>query len=146
VKLEKKIIEKMIEVASQTAKNAFAPYSKHKFGSSILAFDGTIYGGCNVENSISGLGSCSEKVAIDNAVSNGRYKFIALCLYDTEDQYSYPCGACRQYIAQFKQVGGKDIKLVLASPLGYRLMDFKELFPNGHYDRSDTKAIKEYAD
>jgi cytidine deaminase len=145
LKLEKSTINKMIDIAKKTAKNAFVPFNKHKYGSCVLAFDGTMYGGCNVENSISGLGSCSEKVAIDNAVSNGRYKFEALCLYDTKEQFSYPCGACRQYIAQFKQVGGKDIKLILASPLGYKILNFKDLFPNGHYDRSSLNEISKYS-
>lgn len=145
MKLSQLEISQMIDLARKSARNAFVPYNKHKFGSSVLAFDGTMYGGCNVENSISGLGSCSEKVAIDNAVLNGRYKFKALCLYDTKKQYSYPCGSCRQYLAQFKQVSGKDIKIILASPLGHKILNFSDIFPNGHYDRSDKESIEKYA-
>jgi len=143
--ITKEEINKMIKVAKKASKNAFVPYNKHAFGSCVLAYDGSTYGGCNVENSISGLGTCSEISAINHAIIHGKYKFKALCLYDTKAQISYPCGVCRQYISQFAQVSGKDFIIVLASPKGYKTMSFKELFPYGHYNRSDLDAVKSYA-
>lgn len=144
-KLNKHEIDKMIKVAKKASANAFVPYNKHAFGSCALAYDGSVYGGCNVENSISGLGTCSEISAINHAIAHGKYKFKALCLYDTKKQISYPCGVCRQYISQFVQVTGRDITIVIASPKGYRLMSFKELYPHGHYNRSDIDEVKSYA-
>jgi len=144
-KLKETEIKEMIRVAREIAKNAFVPYNKHAFGSCILANDGSMYGGCNVENSISGLGTCSEISAINHAIIHGKYVYKALCLYDTKRQYSYPCGVCRQYISQFIQVSGKDIIIVTASLKGYKLMRFKDLFPYGHYNRTDIKAVRSYA-
>ncbi len=144
-KIDNDLIEKMIKEARLASKNAFVPYNKHGFGSSVLAYDNTIYSGCNVENSISGLGTCSEISAINNAVVNGRYKLKALCLYDSLPQYSYPCGVCRQYISQFCLITGRDITIILSSSLGHKITSFLKIFPNGHYDRSNNKDILSYA-
>ncbi len=136
----------MIKLAKKAAENAFVPYNKHKMGSSILAYDGSMFTGCNVENSISGLGNCSEICAIDNAVSHGKYKFRALCVFDTRGNFSYPCGVCRQYIAQFIQVVQEDIKIIVACSKGHEVVNFKEIFPKGYYNSTNLEDIKEYAD
>lgn len=145
MKLTQLEINKMIKIARETAKNAFVPFNKHPFGSSILTSKGNIYGGCNIENSISGLGICSEMTAINHAISHGEYVFKALCLYDKKKQYSYPCGACRQYISQFIQISGKNILIITSSPLGYKLIDFEKLYPFAHFNRTDITSVKNYA-
>ena len=112
----------MIKIARETAKNAFVPFNKHPFGSSILTSKGNIYGGCNIENSISGLGICSEMTAINHAISHGEYVFKALCLYDKKKQYSYPCGACRQTLIEYETNQGKPIKIILGCESGKTIM------------------------
>jgi len=84
-------------VASQ--KNAYAAYSHFAVGAALLATDGRIFTGCNVENISYGLTMCAERVAIGNAVAQGYQSFEAIAIA-TEGAAS-PCGACLQVLAEF---------------------------------------------
>ncbi|XP_036802881.1 uncharacterized protein LOC110492080 isoform X2 [Oncorhynchus mykiss] len=85
---------------SQGAKEfAYCPYSKFRVGAALLAHDGTVFTGCNVENASYNLGLCAERTTIAKAVSEGyrRFKTIAIAS-DLEDQFVSPCGGCRQFM------------------------------------------------
>ncbi len=143
--LTDKEVERLIEVASKTRMNAFCHRSKHKIGASILTTDGKIFGGCNVEAVISGLGTCAERCAIDNAVANGYYSFRALCCVDSK--LTPCCGACLQYLTLFSQVAGDEIYLVNASTDGkYEVDKLTQALPLGYRTESNLEEIQSFND
>lgn len=82
---------------------AYAPYSNFSVGAAVLLSDGIIYRGANVENASFGLTVCAERVALFNAVSEGRIDIIAVAVVTSCQDLRKPCGACRQVIAEFSQ-------------------------------------------
>ena len=102
MKISEEEIQKLIKEAIKTRKFAFTHRSRHNIGASVLTLDGKIYGGCNIESVISGLGTCAERAAIDHAITHGHYDIKAVC---TVDKGLTPtCGACLQYIMLFSQL------------------------------------------
>ncbi len=92
----------LLHAAWQGRERAYAPYSKFQVGAAVLAADGRIFIGCNVENLSYGLTLCAERVAIDSAVAAGAREFMAVVVVaDTAVPIS-PCGACRQVLAEFR--------------------------------------------
>ena len=81
--------------------NAYAPYSKFHVGAAILADDGNIYTGCNVENAAYPIGSCAEASAISAMVMAGQSKIVAIAVAGAGDELCTPCGGCRQRIREF---------------------------------------------
>jgi len=91
--------QKLIDAAVAARQQAYAPYSKFSVGAAVLAENGQIFIGCNVENASYGLTNCAERTAIFAAVAAGQTRFLAMAVA-TEGGYS-PCGACRQVLAEF---------------------------------------------
>lgn len=85
----------------QAREHAFAPFSHFKVGAALLAADGAVYTGCNVENSTYGLTVCAERVALFKAISEGARRFKALAVAADTGTLTPPCGACRQLIWEF---------------------------------------------
>ena len=92
---------KLLEAAARVMENAYAPYSKFRVGSALLTDDGAIVTGCSVENSSFGLTNCAERTALFAAIASGKTKFQAVAIVADGDQKPYPCGACRQVLAEF---------------------------------------------
>ena len=63
--------------------------------------DGTVFTGCNIENAAYGCTICAERTAACKAVSEGRRDFVRIAVYGDGEHYCYPCGACRQFLAEF---------------------------------------------
>ncbi len=101
----------LLEHAKQVASNAYAPYSKFKVGASILFKDNSTVQGCNVENASYGLTLCAERNALSTAISFGKNKedILAIAIYSPNTNKCFPCGACRQWIAEFSQ----DIQVIV---------------------------------
>src|SRR3954465_2162446 len=94
-------VEKLVAESKKAREQAYVPYSKFPVGAALLAEDGTVYKGCNIENSAYSMTNCAERTAFFKAVSEGVTKFKALAIVgDTEGPIS-PCGACRQVIYEF---------------------------------------------
>lgn len=94
-------IDKMFEVVLKMMKNAYAPYSNYHVGACVEAEDGTLFGGCNVENSAFGSTICAERNAISFMIAAGKRNIKSIALAGSGDELCFPCGACRQYMSEF---------------------------------------------
>lgn len=95
--------EMLVKTALEARAQAYAPYSKYAVGAAVLAEDGRVYSGANIENAAYPSGICAERVAIFKAVSTGVRKIQAIAVA-TENGGS-PCGSCRQVIREFSKLG-----------------------------------------
>ncbi len=116
----------LIAAARQTQKNAYAPYSHFTVGAAVLADDGTIYTGCNVENSSYGLSCCAERNAIFHGAACGCRTFQAIAIVGDAADFTMPCGACRQVMAEFQI----PYVIVTKPDNTYRIMTLAELLPH----------------
>lgn len=96
--VSKQIEEKLIEEARAGREKAYAPYSKYFVGAALLAKSGEIYAGANVENAVY-RATHAEKVALIMAVSAGEREFLAIAIVTANA--GFPCGDCRQDLAEF---------------------------------------------
>ncbi len=114
--------------ALRASESAYAPYSSFRVGAALLADDGTVITGVNVENRSYGLTNCAERSAIYAAVSGGRRSFVAIAIATPDADYAVsPCGACRQVLSEFMKasspvVFGPDPARLVTTTVG-------ELFP-----------------
>ncbi|CAF0742874.1 unnamed protein product [Brachionus calyciflorus] len=100
--LEESQVKELVEKAIDAKKNSYSPYSKFRVGCSLLTKEDIFFTGCNVENASYGLCICAERTALVKAVSEGYKQFKAICVAtDVAKVYVAPCGACRQFIAEF---------------------------------------------
>src|SRR5204863_348656 len=94
-------MDALIEAAREIRGRAYAPYSKYRVGAAVLADNGKIYRGANVENASYGLSICAERNAISAAVLDGA-RYVLACAVITESKPpAAPCGMCRQTLAEF---------------------------------------------
>ncbi|MGE5316187.1 MAG: cytidine deaminase [Acidobacteriota bacterium] len=127
MKLTKKLRLELIERAAAAKERAYAPYSNFRVGAALLADDGTIFEGCNVENSSYGLTICAERNAIFQAAMHGKRRIAAVAVASDDASFITPCGACRQVIAEF---GNGSTEIILTTPGGqYRSVKLSKLFP-----------------
>lgn len=132
--MDKNLIEQMIELAIKQLEFSYAPYSGFKVGAVLLAKDGTIYTGCNIENAAYTPTNCAERTAFFKAVSEGVRKFRAICIVGGKDgvltEYASPCGVCRQVMMEF--CDPDTFQIILAtSKEQYKILSLKELLPLG---------------
>jgi cytidine deaminase len=93
--------ESLRAAAEAAMRRAYAPYSQFRVGAALEATDGTIYSGCNVENSSYPAGSCAERNALGAAITAGRQEFVAIAIVTEADTPTPPCGMCRQALVEF---------------------------------------------
>ncbi len=118
----------LISAATAARELAFAPYSMFKVGAALLADDGTVVTGCNVESASYGLTICAERVAIVKGVSEGRTRFTCVAVVADTPDPTPPCGACRQLLWEF----APDAAVILANLSGKRrTFTMRELLPHG---------------
>jgi len=92
---------RLIRAALAARRRAIAPYSKFQVGAALLTKSGAIVAGANVESASYGLTCCAERVALFNALTAGKKKFLAIAVVAAIKQGPMPCGACRQLLAEY---------------------------------------------
>ncbi len=97
----KERLRSLVEAAKKARLRAYSPYSGVKIGAAVLASDGAIYSGANIENASYGLSCCAERTAIFKAVSEGARKIVAVAVVGKSEEFTRPCGACRQVMVEF---------------------------------------------
>lgn len=117
----------LIALAARARGSAYAPYSRFSVGAAVVAEDERVFFGCNVENASWGLSLCAERAAIASAVMNGARRIKAVVIVTETNPPATPCGACRQWMAEF---GADNCEIITAAPAGpYRRFTLKELLP-----------------
>ena len=123
--------EELIGMAKEAMAQAYAPYSGYFVGAALLAADGKIYTGCNIENASFSPTICAERTAFAKAVSEGQRKFSAIAVCGGKEgviQDAFPpCGVCRQVMAEFCD---KDFIIYLATPSGFQEFTLADLLPH----------------
>ena len=98
-------IESLCKQAIDAMHMAYAPYSGYKVGAALLCSDGSVYTGCNIENASFSPTVCAERTAFFKAISEGEGEFKMIAVYGQKDKKGdtpfYPCGVCRQVMAEF---------------------------------------------
>ena len=91
----------LVEAARDAVENAYAPYSGYFVGAAIRTADGTVFTGCNVENSNYSNSLHAEEVALGEAIKRGHREFEAIAVSSAARDGVTPCGMCRQTLAEF---------------------------------------------
>jgi cytidine deaminase len=93
--------EELMKAARLALQNSYSPYSNFPVGAAILTNDGKVFTGTNIENASYGLSMCAERVAIFSAIAKGYKSFTELAVATPSGKAIFPCGACRQVLAEF---------------------------------------------
>lgn len=119
-------LRQLLAAALAVRHRAHAPYSRFPVGAAVLADDGKIYAGCNVENASYPVGICAERSAIAQAVARGAKRILGAALVCEGEPL--PCGMCLQTFAEFADA---EMPLLLATPQGKeRKLTLKDLLPH----------------
>ena len=121
--------------ARAAAEHAYVPYSEFPVGAAVLVEDGSIYTGCNVENASYGLTICAERVAATAAVSSGHRQIIAVAVSAPKVPRTTPCGACRQFLNEFRPATF-DILIILDDGDSGDSVRLEELLPRAFGPRN----------
>ena len=132
--MEQVMVEKLIDTAIEQLKVSYTPYSHFKVGAALLAKNGEIFTGCNIENASYTPTNCAERTAFFKAVSEGVREFRAICIVGGKDgkltEYTAPCGVCRQVMMEF--CDPKTFQIILAvDKERYEIYTLEELMPLG---------------
>lgn len=132
--LTEDICRKLVEKAIETLPFAYTPYSHFKVAAALLAKNGTIYTGCNIENASYTPTNCAERTAFFKAVSEGVRDFDAIAIVGGREgvlkDFCPPCGVCRQVMAEFCHP--EEFFVILAeTPEKRRVYPLKEILPLG---------------
>ena len=131
--------ERLAAAAVAARDHAVAPYSKFHVGAALLADDGRIFTGVNVESASYGLTICAERTAVFKALSEGARRFTAIAVATDEEKPTPPCGACRQVLWEFggnleiqlanlqEEKGTHQLKDLLPLPFDARLLERRTL-------------------
>lgn len=123
----------LIEAAARARKMSYSPYSGFAVGAALLCEDGSVFTGCNIENSAFSPTNCAERTAFFKAVSEGRRDFAKIAVVGgradlaTPEYCCPPCGVCRQVMKEFCK---PDFEIIMAkSGDEYKIMTLSELLP-----------------
>jgi len=130
-------MKNLIRLAFEAQEYAYVPYSGFCVGAALLAKNGRIYKGCNIENASYTPTNCAERTAFFKAVSEGVKEFEAIAIVGNkrgvprgEGSLCSPCGVCRQVMREFCDPESFQV-ILAASGDNYRVFKLKELLPLG---------------
>lgn len=130
----------LVKLSIEAKKNAFVPFSNFKVGAALLTKTGEVFKGANVECSSYGMTICAERCALVKAVSEGYTEFSKIAIVggmNDELTYTTPCGACRQFLADFNL----DLEVLMGYKEGDEIkikkMKLKELLPETFESNED---------
>lgn len=109
-------MQALVGEATTIRKRAYCPYSNFSVGAALLTEDGSkVYTGCNIENSTLTPTICAERTAISKAVCDGYIKFTKVAVVAHQQEFTAPCGVCRQALNEFRSSDG-DMEIYLSRP------------------------------
>ena len=123
----------LIREALEARTYSYSPYSAYRVGAALLAEDGRIFRGCNIENAAYTPTNCAERTAVFKAVSEGCQAFRAIAVVGGKgetpaDGYAFPCGVCRQVLREFVEPS-KFLVICACSEEDYKEWTLDELLP-----------------
>ena len=108
--------DEIFNLAKEASKNSYSPYSNFPVGACVVFESGEKYPGANIENASYGLSLCAERNAISSALAQGeRSKIKAVAIYSPRQKFCVPCGACLQWMSEFK---GENVTIILENDNG----------------------------
>jgi cytidine deaminase len=120
-------MDDLLQLAQRMMLRAHAPYSKFHVGAAVRAEDGSIHGGCNVENVAFPQGTCAEAGAIAAMVAAGGKRILECVVIGPGPELITPCGGCRQKLREFAT---DDLPVHLCGPDGlHRTVTLGQLLP-----------------
>ncbi|WP_346908754.1 cytidine deaminase [Faecalicatena orotica] len=127
-------VKELIEQAIDAMGYAYTPYSGFKVGAALLAKNGNVYRGCNIENAAYTPCNCAERTAFFKAVSEGVKEFEAICIVGGKNgvltELTPPCGVCRQVMMEFCRP--EEFRIILATDQEhYEIHTLQEMLPMG---------------
>ncbi len=133
--VSQEMISSLIRQAAQAREKAYAPYSHFQVGAALLAEDGCVYTGCNVECVSYPITQCAERTALCTAVAQGKRKFLAIAVVGAPETAPWPfadvcppCGACRQMLMEFCR-DGRLLCILAKGEKDYQTHWLKDLLP-----------------
>ncbi len=117
----------MLKTALDYRERAYAPYSNFKVGAAVLFESGNVYGGCNIENASFGATNCAERTAIFTGVASGETKIKVIAIAGSAEEYTYPCGICRQVLCEFAD--GDAAVILVKNEDDYIVKSMEEVMP-----------------
>ncbi len=123
--------KELIDIAINSLKNSYAPYSNFNVAAALLTSSGNVYTGVNVENSSFGATICAERTAVSKAVSEGETEFIKMTIIGGKNGevcgFCEPCGICRQVLSEFCE---KDFTIILFDGKNTKHLTLEEVIPH----------------
>ena len=118
----------LIRAAFAAREKAYTPYSHFKVGAALLAQNGQVFTGCNIENAAYTPTNCAERTAVFKAVSEGHRNFTRIAIAADTERFTAPCGVCRQVLQEF----APELEVILVNREGRTLeLTLRELLPYG---------------
>ncbi|ALP89644.1 MULTISPECIES: cytidine deaminase [Clostridium] len=117
----------LVKTALDYRERAYAPYSNFKVGAAVLFESGNVYGGCNIENASFGATNCAERTAIFTGVASGETKIKVIAIAGSAEEYTYPCGICRQVLCEFAD--GDAAVILVKNEDDYIVKTMEEVMP-----------------
>ena len=118
--------DELVAMAREAMEFSYSPYSHFRVGAALLAKDGRVFKGCNIENASYGATNCAERTALFKAVSEGAREFTAIAI-TAEKSAAWPCGICRQALYEF----APELRVIIAYGDSREEALLSDLLPHG---------------
>ncbi len=122
--------QELINLAKQSLKNSYSPYSNFCVGAALLCKNGKVYSGCNIENKSFSATNCAERTAVFTAIANGEKEFLKIAVVGGKGgeitSFCFPCAVCLQVLSEFCE---KDFEIILDNGKETKSYMLEELLP-----------------